>query len=347
MGELLSKVLQSMRQPRFIFTACMIAALLLSGCAKTRSDASLKQIQQKLEEMAQQREDDQQDIQEMDSRLFLLEDKVDTLRVKQETKSTPKHHPVIRIRPGKSETRADDELVEKPSRPTIIEAKGTGESLVENTTVEYEGEASKGGPRPVLRLYGSSPGSVGSAVTSPAPRSRPAPSIPAAGLSSERLGVVPLPRGTAAARAADPSPARPAAAPAAAARPAPPARDIVKVYLEGLRQYKAGNYTGAIATFTGFVARHPSHQYADNAYYWLGECHYDQREYRKALGHFRQVVTRYPSGNKVPDSMLKMAYCQLKLEDRQAAAKVLSQVVARYPDSRVGKLAAAALKKLQ
>lgn len=335
-----------MRSTSYIFAACMLLLPCLSGCAPRQDPATLKNIQQKLEEFAQQREDDQQEIQEIDSRLFLLEDKVDTLKVKQESSGEPKRHPVIRIRPGKAapsrEPVEDNSVVEEGSGPVVQIPDTSGKSLVESRVVEYDGEAKKQGPRPVLRLYGSSSGTV--STRQPSSQGRAAPAPIETGLVGERLGIVPIPRGSASKMAAA---ALPAPAPAAAAPAPKPARDAVKLYQAGLRQYKAGNYTGAVASFEEFVVSHRRHQYTDNAYYWLGECAYDQREYRKALGHFRSVVQKYPRENKVPDAMLKIAFCQGNLGDKSAARETLGQLRKRYPETRAAQLAGAALKKLK
>ena len=56
------------------------------------------------------------------------------------------------------------------------------------------------------------------------------------------------------------------------------------------------------------VTRHPHHELADNAQYWLGEVYYDQKDYARALTEFRATVTAYPRGNKVADALLKVGF---------------------------------------
>ena len=331
------------RIPRFITLFCIVTLSGWTGCAP-RNDQSLKKILLKVDELAQQREDDQRDLQELDSRLFLLEDKVDTLKVNQQRKAEPKRHPVIRINPSASR---QEEPAPRPMRGTfnnneLVEQapNSGGQSIVESSDVDYVGDAKKNGPRPMLRLNGSS--SAPAFQIRPA-RSKPAhtKTSPAAGtLNNERLAVVPVPRGSASSQAA--APPDPAPAPQ---KKATSGKDPVKFYQHGLRELRAGNYTSAIKIFKSFVAMNSEHGHADNALYWLGECYYDTRDFRSALVQFRKVVTDYPDGNKVPDSMLKMAFCQLKLGDKTAACRVLKQTKERYPKDRVFKLAADALTK--
>ncbi len=134
-----------MRLMRYIFLLNITALLCLApaGCAPRQKQQSLKKTLQKLEEMAQQMEEMQQDIQEIDSRQFILDDKVDTLKVQQESKSQPKHHPVIRITPGlkPSSSQDDDVLVERKVESSAKRASIGGRSMVDDSEVEYVGEA--------------------------------------------------------------------------------------------------------------------------------------------------------------------------------------------------------------
>ena len=51
---------------------------------------------------------------------------------------------------------------------------------------------------------------------------------------------------------------------------------------------------GAHALFEDFVRANPTHEYADNAYYWMGECFYGQTEFALAIGEFQKVAEMYP-----------------------------------------------------
>ena len=331
--------------PRLLLLCCVVTLSGWTGCVP-RDNKGLKNLQLKLDELAQQREGDQRDIQELDSRLFLLEDKVDTLKVLQQRKAEPKRHPVIRIVPNKSTDDAplaptrgapsgDRELLE-------VSPNTGGESIVESSDVEYSGDARKKGPRLLLRLDGSSSAPSFNIRPSSTP-GRQRQTRPVLGnLNNERLAVVPMVPGTASAQASAPLPKAPAPRPEGQA---PGGKAVVQLYQLGFRQYRAGNYSGAIKIFKSFAATHQDHDLADNALYWLGECYYDTRKYRNALVQFRQVVESYPDGNKVPDSLLKMAFCYINLGDTKSACGVLKRAVDRSPGTRVSKLAAGALKK--
>ncbi len=331
---------RNMRHLRLILLCSVASLLAQTGCAP-RHEQSLKKIQLKLDELAQHQEDNQRDIQEVDSRLFLLEDKVETLKVIQQRKAEPKRHAVIRIQPNAVREEARPAPTPAPAAPSkgsseIKEESPVtgGESLVEESDVIYQGEAKKNGPRPKLVLRGDS-------YRPPINYKTPRKATPKSGgsLSSERLPVVPLPRGSASARAAQ------SRTKSVTEGQVVGGMNAVKTYQKGLRQFQAGNYTGAIKIFKAFAAAHKGHPYADNALYWLGECYYDMRDFRKALTQFRKVVDSYPDENKAPDSLLKMSLSHMNLGDMKTSCRLLRQVSKRYPGTKVSLLAVDTAKK--
>jgi tol-pal system protein YbgF len=307
---------------RAIKIIAIIAAPLIAiatGCAGA-TDADLKKIKQKLDEMAQDQAHNLRRIEELNNRIFLLEDKVDTSRVAMERDQKPQL-PVIRLKPGLPEPEEEregegGEEVEEGSSPP------PGKSVVEENLVAYRGAARKKGPRPVLRLYGQRANNN---------RGRPnarAQSTPLQPIVGESIPVVPLPK-------------RKVAREMAAG--VVPMRD----YQTALSMYRKGRFSAAADAFQSFAKKYTQHSYADNAIYWLGECFYDLKRYRLALKIFRRVVEEYPTGNKAPDALLKMAYSYLKLEEKANARTVLAQLMQSFPKSEVARLASKTLMKIQ
>jgi tol-pal system protein YbgF len=120
--------------------------------------------------------------------------------------------------------------------------------------------------------------------------------------------------------------------------------DAAGEYRAAVELVKAGKPDDAIAALRAFITRHPRHDYADNAQYWIGEAYYAQRDYVRALTGFRAVIEVYPRGNKVPDALLKMGYCYAAMGQGEKAHAVLEQVVTRYPKSEPATLAAKRLE---
>ncbi len=146
-------------------------------------------------------------------------------------------------------------------------------------------------------------------------------------------------------------PPRPASRPARAparTRDLPTGRggNAGAVYRAAVELVKAGNHTEGAAALRAFLAKHPRHDFADNAQYWLGEAYYAQKDYANALAEFRSVVDTYPRGNKVPDALLKVGYCYLALGQTERSRAVLEQVVSLYPKTEPAATAARRLESL-
>ena len=75
------------------------------------------------------------------------------------------------------------------------------------------------------------------------------------------------------------------------------------LYRQALAAYQEGKYPRASALFDAFGAQHPRHPLADNALYWVGECHYARKRYVKAIDAFKSVLQGLPGrrqGGRTP-----------------------------------------------
>jgi len=294
-----------------------VLSLQLGGCAS--GGPANGKLLRKVERLAQQHAAARRQIDDLNNRIFLLEDKVDTSRVAlQRRPRKPVRLPVIRIRP---EDVQEEEQGDGRPRQTLSGKGSGGKSLVSREDVEYRGAATRRGPRPVLRLYGTPRVAGASARRGIDPRTV-REKLPMAPLASRRVAkaIAGAPAGSKAAMAA---------------------------YQKALGQYRKGRYAAAVSAFRGFISSNGKHAYADNALYWLGECFYDLKQFRLAVKMFRRVVQEYPSGNKAPAALLKLGFSYIKLKDKRNARAVLAQVVEIFPRTRVARLASKTLAKLK
>jgi|SRR5687768_8876322 tol-pal system protein YbgF len=104
-------------------------------------------------------------------------------------------------------------------------------------------------------------------------------------------------------------------------------------YQAGFDLLKEGRYDEAAAALGDFHTRHPQHELAPNALYWLGEAHYVRRDFAAALAAFEGLMREYPGTRKAPDALLKAGYCQFELKQAVAARATLNRVVQEFPDS--------------
>lgn len=105
------------------------------------------------------------------------------------------------------------------------------------------------------------------------------------------------------------------------------ARDL---YNHAFKLLNQTNYTGAISSFQQFTKKFGDDPLVGNAWYWLGEAFYVQRDYVKAADSFRQGFQKLPDGPKAGDNLLKLGMSLSALERKDEACVVLKQVKAKY-----------------
>ncbi len=104
-------------------------------------------------------------------------------------------------------------------------------------------------------------------------------------------------------------------------------------YNQAFRLLNQTRYDEAGAAFESFTKKHPDDPLIGNAYYWLGETRYIQRDYVKAADSFRQGFEVLPSGPKAPDNLLKLAMTLRALNRNDDACTVLGQIKVKFKNS--------------
>jgi tol-pal system protein YbgF len=285
---------------------CLFAACV-AGCADTATQAQMADLQKRLEAEQRRSAAAEHKLDELENRVFLLTDQVESQKVASLHRAK-QPLPVVTLKP--------DAAAADP-----VPSDGAEE-------IVYEGAAKSDDPahtRTVLRIDGTRVASHRDGE--PRPKSPPM-TIPA---SDENLGVAPVP---------------PIRSSSPATEHAAPAAEPLALYKSAYDDLRAGRHDAAEHGFREFVHRYPHHDYADNAQYWLGECFYDQKRYDKAAPEFRAVITRWPTGNKAPDAMLKLGFSLLALGDADKGGKVLREVPATYPRTEAARLATERLAQL-
>lgn len=218
-------------------------------------------------------------------------------------------------------TKVNEERAEAPRLPVIALRPGEasasplpmappGTEAAAEPEVEYVGEAAKTTTRrPVLRLHGETGELTVSRPTSPRPT----------------LRVL---------REGSPRPAQ------------EDHPEAIALYRKSSDALRVGQHEEAVQGFRELIRRFPSHDLADNAQYWLGECYYDRKDYTQAVREFRRVIEHHPNGNKVPDALLKVGFSYLALGSVEAGRQTLSQLERSYPRHEAAALAAARLAEM-
>ncbi|NTW98373.1 MAG: tol-pal system protein YbgF [Geobacteraceae bacterium] len=104
-------------------------------------------------------------------------------------------------------------------------------------------------------------------------------------------------------------------------------------YIKSFGLYSANNFPAAIESFESFLKNHPQSDYAANAVYWIGECHYTLSDLPKAKEAFSKVVEVYPKSSKTPDALLKLGYTLSAMKEKEKATGVFERIITSYPSS--------------
>lgn len=328
----------------------------LAGCAGDPAlRAELGDLKKRLDDAQRRQVQADKRIEEMEDRVFLLTDQLESAKVAQaRAVAPPPRLPVVTLRPAPEGEEGDGGGVEYrgdaaiAGRPTKLDAPArllTNDSLPRSTA--DDGATGGGGSDERSQARAKVLGLRRSRPTTPsapaAPVTPPAPTIPPSG---DNLGVAPAPdlRRVLGSSTVPVAPA-PAATPIADERAAV-AADPARAYRAAYDELRRGHHDAAATQFRAFLRRWPEHDYADNAAYWLGECYYDRRAFAEAKGAFAEVVSRYPTGNKAPDAMVKLALSYVALGDVKKGKELLAQVPVVYPRTDAARVAAARLGEL-
>ena len=102
------------------------------------------------------------------------------------------------------------------------------------------------------------------------------------------------------------------------------------LYDHGFRLLRQARYDEATAALKRFTRQYSEDPLIGNAYYWLGEAYYVQRDYVQAADNFRAGFEALPKGPKAPDNLLKLALALGALEENDKACVVLKQLKQKF-----------------
>lgn len=117
-------------------------------------------------------------------------------------------------------------------------------------------------------------------------------------------------------------------------------------YMAAFDKLKNGQYDGAISGFNAFLEQHPESAYSDNAWYWLGEANYVQRNYDASTKAFQTVVNRFQASDRVAGSLYKIGIIQAEQGETDNARSTLERVISQYPDDSAAEMARKRLQSL-
>jgi tol-pal system protein YbgF len=109
----------------------------------------------------------------------------------------------------------------------------------------------------------------------------------------------------------------------------------VQAYRDARAAWRANDHGACIDRFRAFLQTYPASDHADDAAYWMADCHYREGDYKAAVLRFADVVQRYPAGDKAPDALYRQGEALLRLGPKygDAATTAFQRLINEYPDS--------------
>lgn len=172
----------------------------------------------------------------------------------------------------------------------------------------------------------------------------PPPSLttdPAATTDPSMAGVPPPPSGL-------PDPGAPFDPGAAAPAPPPinPGISPQRLYDTAWTDYTAGQWTLCIEGFGTYLRSFPRSEAADDAQFYIGECHYADGKYTEAMDAYNRVIVNFPRGDKVPDAYYKRGMAFERMGQLDRARESWEALLKLYPDAEVARLGKQNLDRL-
>ncbi len=124
----------------------------------------------------------------------------------------------------------------------------------------------------------------------------------------------------------------PQGAGAASAAPVLPEGDPKEQYDYALSLIlNAQDFAKAEKAFAAFIERHPEHDLAGNAYFWLGQTHFVRKDFQNAAFAFADGFQRFPRSDKAPENLYKLGTSLGRLGKTREACTAFSRLLETFP----------------
>ncbi len=118
-----------------------------------------------------------------------------------------------------------------------------------------------------------------------------------------------------------------------------------QAYNEAVALINQGSLKEALVLMSKFIEDYPNSSLIPNAYYWVGQINYHQKQYSQARENFLKV-TKYKDSNKRAEAIYKLGQIAENLNDKTKALKFYQVVLKTYPGKTEALLAKQAIENL-
>lgn len=99
-----------------------------------------------------------------------------------------------------------------------------------------------------------------------------------------------------------------------------------QVYDAALSALKSGDYSFSIKKFDEFIENFSKSSLVPNAYFWIGESYFKQKQYEKSALNYLKSYKLASKGPKASDSLLKLAISLSELKKIPDACGILNKL---------------------
>ncbi len=118
-------------------------------------------------------------------------------------------------------------------------------------------------------------------------------------------------------------------------------------YTSAYLALKSGRYDEAANAFNKQLDLYPDGEYADQAWYWLGETRFAQNDTDRAFNAFKYVADHYANSVKHAAALLKLGQIAESRRHFQKAALFYKRLIQEHADSSLAEQAREALSRVQ
>jgi tol-pal system protein YbgF len=111
--------------------------------------------------------------------------------------------------------------------------------------------------------------------------------------------------------------------------------------------FQKGDYRLARSYWEEYLKRYPKGRWVGQAYYWLGETYFKEKNYEEAIIYYQKLIDLPEPNPFKPKALLKQAEAFLQLKDKKAAEVVLKKLVKTFPGTQEAKEGEKILKGLK
>ena len=131
-----------------------------------------------------------------------------------------------------------------------------------------------------------------------------------------------------------------------AAQPSTAPGSPTRMFNTALGDFTSGQWGLCIQGFEMYLKSFARTDAADDAQWYIGECHYNDGKFPQAVDAYNRVVANFPRGDRVPDAYYKrgLAYSNMKQPDQ--ARESFETLIKLFPDHDAARLAKQQLTRL-